>query len=308
MNTTQRGSIPIGAGVSTRRARAGHRSALLRRAVGALFRYLLLLAIGFLLMLPFLWMLFSSVKEQWEIFRVPPTLLPVHIKLSNYPEALIAFPFFLAAKNTLIITVSAVVGQIISSSMAAFAFARLRFRLREPLFVLVLATLMIPSHVTLVPVYMIFRTLGWLNTFLPLIVPNWLGGGAFNIFLLRQFFLTIPTELDDAARIDGCSSLRLYWNVILPLSKPALATVGIFGFLANWNDFFGPLIYLSDSAKHTLAIALQFYRTPTSTLGPVRSWSHLMAVSMVVMLPCLILFFSAQRTFIQGIVITGVKG
>ncbi len=279
----------------------------MRHAAGLLLRYLTLVGVGFLLMMPFLWMLSSSVKEEWEIFRVPPTLLPTSIKLSNYPAALVSFPFFHALRNTLIITVSAVVGQILSASMAAFAFARLRFRFREPLFILVLATLMIPYHVTLVPVYMIFRTLGWLNTFLPLIVPNWLGGGAFNIFLLRQFFLTIPREMDDAARIDGCSSLRLYWNVILPMSVPALATVGIFGFLANWNDFFGPLIYLTDPALHTLAIALQFYRNPTNTTGS-RSWSHLMAVSVVVMAPCLILFFSAQRTFIQGIVITGVKG
>ncbi len=305
MQTTKSGSI--GARASGRHSRPRRWSIRVRRAIGSSLRYLALITIGFLLMLPFLWMLSSSVKEEWEIFRVPPTLLPTRIKLSNYSVALVAFPFFHALRNTLIITISAVVGQILSASMAAFAFARLRFRFREPLFILVLATLMIPGHVTLVPVYMIFRTLGWLNTFLPLIVPNWLGGGAFNIFLLRQFFLTIPREMDDAARIDGCNSLGLYWNVILPMSTPALATVGIFGFLANWNDFFGPLVYLTDPALHTLAIALQFYRNPTNTTGS-RSWSHLMAVSVVVMLPCLILFFSAQRTFIQGIVITGVKG
>jgi multiple sugar transport system permease protein len=279
----------------------------IRRAVVSLCRYLALIVIGYLLMMPFLWMLSTSVKEEWEIFRVPPTLLPVGIRLQNYPEALANFPFFLALKNTLIITISAVVGQLLSASMAAFAFARLRFRFREPLMILVLATLMIPGHVTLVPTYMIFRSLGWLDTFLPLIAPSWLGGGAFNIFLLRQFFLTISRELDDATRIDGCSNFRLYWNVILPLSTPALATVGIFGFLANWNDFFFPLIYLTDTKKHTLAIALEYWRNPTSTVG-LRNWSHLMAVAVVVMLPCLILFFSAQRTFIQGIVITGVKG
>jgi multiple sugar transport system permease protein len=284
---------------SARRSRARRWDVRIRRAVVSLCRYLALIVIGYLLMMPFLWMLSTSVKEEWEIFRVPPTLLPVGIRLQNYPEALANFPFFLALKNTLIITISAVVGQLLGASMAAFAFARLRFRFREPL--------MIPGHVTLVPTYMIFRSLGWLDTFLPLIAPSWLGGGAFNIFLLRQFFLTISRELDDATRIDGCSSFRLYWNVILPLSTPALATVGIFGFLANWNDFFFPLIYLTDSAKHTLAIALQFWRNPTNTTGS-RSWSHLMAVAVVVMLPCLILFFSAQRAFIQGIVITGVKG
>jgi multiple sugar transport system permease protein len=299
---------PSSAGASAQQYRARRRNVRVRRAIGMASRYLGLIVIGGVLMMPFIWMVSSSLKEQWEIFRVPPTLLPVSLRFLNYPEALVDFPFFHALKNTLIITLSAVVGQILSASMAAFAFSRLRFRFREPLFVLVLATLMIPSHVTLVPVYMIFHTLGWLDTFLPLIAPNWLGGGAFNIFLLRQFFLTIPREMDDAARIDGCSTLRLFWNIIMPMSVPALATVGIFGFLANWNDFFGPLIYLSDPAKHTLAIALQFYRTPASTTGPVRSWNHLMAVSVVVMLPCLILFFSAQRTFIQGIVITGVKG
>jgi multiple sugar transport system permease protein len=150
----------------------------IRRAVVSLCRYLALIVIGYLLMMPFLWMLSTSVKEEWEIFRVPPTLLPVGIRLQNYPEALANFPFFLALKNTLIITISAVVGQLLSASMAAFAFARLRFRFREPLMILVLATLMIPGHVTLVPTYMIFRSLGWLDTFLPLIAPSWLGGGA----------------------------------------------------------------------------------------------------------------------------------
>ena len=272
--------------------------------------YFLLISIGLVLLLPFFWMLSSSLKEEYEIFQVPPTLLPAHLKFANYPEALARFPFFVALRNTLIITISVIIGRLLSTSLAAFAFSRMRFRLREPLFILVLATMMIPGQVTLIPSYILFRIVGWLNTFLPLIVPAWLGGGAFYIFLLRQFFLSIPQEMDDAARIDGCSALMIYWRIILPLSKPALGTVAIFSFLEQWNDFLGPIIYLNDTSKHTLAIAMQFYRQQSSgtMFGPTRTWAHLMVVSLLVMLPCLLLFFFAQRLFIQGVVVSGVKG
>lgn len=274
------------------------------------FSYILLIGIGLILLMPFFWMLSSSLKEEYEIFQIPPTLLPKHLKFSNYAEALQRFPFWLGLKNTLIITISVIIGRLLSTSLAAFAFARMRFRLREPLFLLVLATMMIPGQVTLIPSYILFRILGWLDTFLPLIVPAWLGGGAFFIFLLRQFFMTIPTEMDDAARIDGCSSFMIYWKIVLPLSKPALATVAIFSFLGEWNDFLGPIIYLNSTEKHTLAIAMQFYRQQASgtMFGPTRTWAHLMVVSLLVMLPCLLIFFFAQRLFIQGIVVSGVKG
>lgn len=272
--------------------------------------YGLLASIGLLLMIPFLWMLSSSLKDEYEIFQVPTVWIPSNIRWNNYIEALDRFPFFLSLQNTLIITISVIIGRLLSTSLAAYAFARMRFRWRDPLFILVLATMMIPYHVTLIPTYILFNTLGWVDTFLPLIVPNFLGLGAFYIFLLRQFFLTIPREMDDAARIDGCSTLGIYWRITLPLSKPALATVAIFTFLEQWNDFLAPIIYLNSPQKHTLAIAMQFYRQQASGagFGPVRTWSHLMVVSILVMLPCLILFFFAQRYFIQGVVVSGVKG
>ncbi len=272
--------------------------------------YLLLGGLGFLLMVPFLWMVTSSVKAEHEIFSIPTTWLPERIRWENYPHAMESFPFFQALLNTSIITFSVILGRLLSTSLAAYAFARMRFRLRTPLFMLVLSTMMIPYHVTLIPTYILFTKLGWVNTFLPLIVPNWLGLGAFYIFLLRQFFMTIPAEMNDAARIDGCSHFGIFVRVVLPLSIPALATVTIFTFLEQWNDFLAPIIYLNTNDKHTLAIAMQFYRQSASGAGwgPVRTWAHLMVVSLLTMAPCLALFFFAQRYFIQGVVISGVKG
>ncbi len=272
--------------------------------------YLLLTGLGALLMVPFLWMVTSSVKAEHEIFSIPATWLPERIRWENYPHALESFPFFRSLLNTVVVTFSVIVGRLLSASLAAYAFARMRFRLRTPLFILVLSTMMIPYHVTLIPTYILFTKLRWVNTFLPLIVPHWLGLGAFYIFLLRQFFMTIPSEMNDAARIDGCSHFGIFVRVILPLSIPALATVTIFTFLEQWNDFLAPIIYLNTNDKHTLAIALQFYRQSASGAGwgPVRTWAHLMVVSLLTMAPCLALFFFAQRYFIQGVVVSGVKG
>ncbi len=270
--------------------------------------YIILSFFGFIVLLPFFWMISSSLKSDAEIFVFPPKWIPSEIMWKNYPEALRSFPFLTALKNTLIITIGVLIGQLLAASMTAFAFARLRFRLREPLFMLVLATMMIPYQVTLIPTYLLFKTLGWIDTLLPLIVPAYFGGGAFFIFLLRQFFMTIPLELDDAAKIDGCSFWRIYWSIILPLAKPALATVAIFSFYGSWNDFLAPLIYLSSPEKHTLSIALEYFRLGGSVaFGPVRTWAHLMVVSLVVMLPCILLFFFAQKYFIQGVVVTGLK-
>ena len=285
------------------------RRSMHRAAMHALY-YLLLAGIGLLLMVPFLWMITSSVKAEHEIFSIPTTWIPERIRWENYKHALDNFPFFRSLRNTAIITCAVILGRLASTSLAAYAFARMRFRLRTPLFLLVLATMMVPYHVTLIPTYVLFSELGWVNTFLPLIVPNWLGLGAFYIFLLRQFFLTIPAEMNDAARIDGCSHFGIFTRVVLPLSVPALATVTIFTFLEQWNDFLAPIIYLNTNDKHTLAIAMQFYRQSASGAGwgPVRTWAHLMVVSLLTMAPCLLLFFFTQRYFIQGVVVSGVKG
>lgn len=222
----------------------------------------------------------------------------------NFSKALTTIPFGRFFLNTLLIVACTVLGSTLSAALCAYGFARLRFRLRDPLFIVLLATMMIPGQVTMIPVYILFKELHWINTYLPLIVPAWFGGGAFSIFLLRQFFQSIPYEMEEAARIDGCGPLTTWWRVVLPLSFPALATVGIFTFMGAWNDFMGPLIYLNDTDKFTLALGLNLFKGQYGTDTP-----HLMmAATLVVLLPVLVLFFVAQKQFIQGIVVSGVKG
>ncbi|MHB0874475.1 MAG: carbohydrate ABC transporter permease [Anaerolineae bacterium] len=259
---------------------------------------------GLVLLVPLIWMVSTSLKTNAEAFLFPPRWLPKRFLWQNYVEAVTTIDFFVYLRNTVIITVSSMVGQLVSASLVGFGFARLRARGRDFLFVVLLATMMLPGQVTLVPVYLMFKELGWLNTFLPLIVPSWLGGGAFSVFLLRQFFSTLPLELDDAARIDGCGLFSIYSRILLPLTKPALATVAIFAFFGNWNDFMGPLIFLSKNSLYTLALGLQFY---VSAHGQVK-WNLMMAATFLSVLPLLIVFFSAQRTFIQGVALTGIKG
>ncbi len=264
--------------------------------------YLLLIVGAFVFMIPFLWMLSSSFKELPQIFIYPPKWIPNPIRPENYIEALAKMNFPVALKNTLTITVLCLIGQVGSASLVAYGFARLRFPGRDFLFMLVLSTMMVPAQVTMIPQFILFRQLGWVDTFKPLIVPAFFGGGAFFIFLLRQFFLTIPKELEDAAWIDGCSTKRIYWQIMLPLAKPALITVSIFSFMSHWNDFMGPLIYLNSEHKRTLAIALQSFQGQFTS-----EWNLLMAASVVVLIPVLIIFFTLQRYFVEGIVLTGLK-
>jgi multiple sugar transport system permease protein len=220
---------------------------------------------------------------------------------SNYRDALASFPFLLYLRNTLFICVMAMVGTVVSAALPAYGFSRLKWKGRDTLFLVLLMTIMLPAQVTMLPVFLIFRWLGWTGTFLPLVIPPFLGS-AFSIFLLRQFFMTIPQELSDAARIDGCSELGILTRVIVPVAKPALATVALFAFTNAWMDFINPLIYLHDERSYTLAIGLQ------SFLGRHGSeWALLMAASTVITIPMVILFFFAQRTFIEGIALTGIK-
>ena len=212
-------------------------------------------------------------------------------------------PFGLYVRNTSLITAASIVGALASSSIVAFGFARLRFPGRDALFLILLATIMIPSQVTLIPTYVMFRIVGWLDSYYPLIVPAFFGGGAFNIFLLRQFFMKLPLELDDAARIDGCSTFGIFRRILLPQSRPALGVIAIFLFMGNWNDFLAPLIYLNSPDKYTLALGLNMFRGTQYT-----AWHLLMAASTMTAIPCMILYFLAQRYFIQGIVFTGIKG
>jgi len=254
-------------------------------------------------LLPLVWMILSSVKTNAEVFAYPPKWLPARPMWSNYVTAFELMHFPTLLKNSALITTTTIVGAILSSAMAAYGFARLRFKGRDAWFMVVLATMMLPGYVTMIPVYIIFRHLGWINTLKPLIVPSFLGGGAFYIFLLRQYLMTIPYELDDAARIDGCSNYRIFWNILMPLMRPALGAVAIFLFIGHWNDFFGPLIYLHSQENFTLALGLYRFRGPYSV-----EWSYLMAGTLMVALPPLIIFFLFQRYFIEGMVMTGIKG
>lgn len=280
--------------------RTSHR---LRNALVALMWHIVLSAFGILLIAPLVWLVSTSLKEPSAIFTLPPQWIPNPARFQNYPEALTAQPFGRFFTNTMLITVLATVGTLLTSSMAAFAFARLRFPLRSVWFAFMLSTLMLPSIVTLIPTFILFRYLRWIDTFYPLIVPFWFGGAPFFIFLLRQFFLTIPLDLDEAARIDGASNYRIYWQVILPLAKPALATVTIFSIINHWNEFILPLIYLHSTDKWTMAIGLQGFSDLYST-----QWHWLMAASTVMVLPLIILFFSAQRYYLEGIHMSGLGG
>jgi multiple sugar transport system permease protein len=264
--------------------------------------YAVLTAAAVVFLLPLFWMLSSSLKPEWQVLADPPVWLPKPPRWENYREALTYVPFGRYALNTLLISLGAIVGHLLSCTVVAYGFARLRAPGKEFLFLLLLSTLMLPYPVTMVPLFAMFNRLGWINTFLPLIVPTFFGN-AFYIFLLRQFFLTLPPELEDAAHMDGANTLQVLYRIILPLSTPALATVLIFTFQATWNDFLQPLIYLQDQSRYTLTLGLNFFRSSYSV-----NWAYLMAASLVIVLPIVVVFFLAQRQFIQGISMTGLKG
>lgn len=264
--------------------------------------YALLVVLGILFALPFIWLVSTSFKTDSQLFVMPPIWIPDPIKWSNYRNALDYIPFWLYFKNTLTIAIPSTMGMLISSSLVAYGFSRVQWPGRDAVFILVLATMMLPYQVTMIPLFIVFRNLGWVGTFKPLIIPSFFGG-PFYIFLLRQFYLTLPMELSDAAKIDGCSELGIYRQIILPLSKPALSTVALFSIMAYWNDFLGPLIYLEDDSKYTLALGLQQFQRQFGM-----EWAMLMATSVVITLPIIVLFFLTQKTFVQGIALTGMKG
>lgn len=254
-----------------------------------------------LMLMPLVWTLSTSLKPVSQIFLFPPRWIPDPIRWQNYAEAVTAIPFLRYLFNTALITGLVIVGKVFSVTLVAFAFARLQWWGRDVLFLIMLATLMLPTHITLIPQFVMFKQLGWIDTFLPLIVPDFFGG-PFLTFLMRQFFMSIPQDLDDAARIDGCSSFGVYWRIILPLSRAAIVAAVILTFNNTWNEFLQPLIYLHSPNNFTLALGLRFFQGEAST-----SWHLLMAASLLTMLPVITLFFVAQRYFIQGIVFTGVK-
>jgi multiple sugar transport system permease protein len=252
--------------------------------------------------LPIYWLIITSLKAVDEVFADPLVWWPRQLVWSNYPQALQQFPFWRYLTNTITIAVPVAVGTTFSSAFVAYAFSRLRWRGRDAVFYLILGTLMIPNWVTLVPLYILFSKMGWLDTYKPLIVPAFFGD-PFSIFLLRQFFLRQPQELVDAARVDGASHLRVFLQIMLPLSRPALVVVALFAFINSWTDFFNPLIYLSSPEKYTLQVGL------FSFFGlHVVNWPGLMAAAAVILIPIAIIFVLAQRTFIEGITFTGLRG
>jgi multiple sugar transport system permease protein len=273
--------------------------------------YAALIVICGLAMFPFLWMISTSLKPDWQIVQSPPRWMPDEFAWRNYKLAVSSesthFPLW--TRNTLIIAILAVLGTTFSSAVVAYGFARIRFPGRSALFTLMLSTMMIPFPVTMVPLFSIFVWLGkhtpmqWLGTTKPLWAPAWFGS-AFSIFLLRQFFTTIPDELSEAARIDGCSEWGIFWRIILPLSRPALSVVALFTFMWAWRDFLGPLIFLQRPTQYTLSLGLQTFQSQHLSTP----WNQLMAASVLVILPVLVLFFIAQKTFIEGIATTGMKG
>ncbi|HEY3110593.1 MAG TPA: carbohydrate ABC transporter permease [Chloroflexota bacterium] len=273
-----------------------------RRSLVHLCLHLALLTGLAAVLTPIAFALSTSLKPYGDLFIYPPIWIPSPPKWDNYVEALTFVPFDRYFLNSAIITGFDIVGKLLTCSLVAFAFSRLRWWGRDTLFVLMIATLMLPPQVTLIPQFVIWKELGWVDTFIPLIVPNFFGG-PFMTFLLRQFFMSIPPELDDAARIDGCSSLGIFWRIILPLSRPALMAVTVFVFNATWNEFLSPLIYLHSKSNLTIALGLRSFQ---SEHGP--EWHLVMAASLVTMLPILLVFFLGQRYFIQGVVFTGVKG
>jgi multiple sugar transport system permease protein len=277
-----------------------------KRYFGKFLLYLFLIAMCAFVLLPIGWMLTVSLKpDRIPVFTIPPEFFPTkYWHWQNYPEALLSpyRPFLRYTFNTIIIFLGNVVGTILSCSLVAFAFARLRFRLKELLFNVLIITMLIPWQVTMIPTFLMFHRLGWYGTYLPLIVPSFFGS-AFFIFLIRQYMRTLPIELDEAARIDGCGFFQIYWRIILPLTIPVLTVVVVFLFLGAWGDLLGPLIYLDNQDKFTVAIGLANFATradPSNNL--------LMAANLIMMIPPLLIFFFAQEKLIGGIASVGLKG
>lgn len=263
--------------------------------------YSVLAIVALSMLIPFLWMISTSLMNELEVYQFPPKFIPSIFRWSNYTEAMTLQPFGRFFFNTIVVSGASVIGQLLFCSMAAYAFARLRFPGRDKLFALYLGTMMIPAIVTIIPAFLIITTFGWINTYWALFTPTL--SSVWGIFLLRQFFLTIPRELEDAARVDGASDLVIFFRVILPLSRPALATLGIFTFMASWKDFLWPLIVTNRVDMRTVEVGISNFNSLYST-----DWPHQMAAAVVVMLPIIVVFLIAQKHFVRGITLTGLKG
>lgn len=273
-----------------------------RSTIGHVIVFILLTAASILFIAPVVWMFVSALKPEIQI--LDGRWIPQTADWSNFKNAWQEAPFGIYARNTVIVSAVSVAGSVLSSSLVAYSFARLRWPGRDFLFILVLATMLIPSIILFVPQFVLWSKLGFVDTWVPLTVPAWFGS-PFFIFLLRQFYRGIPNDLTDAARIDGAGELMIWWNIVMPLARPALTAVAIFAFTGAWEDFFNPLIYLNTESKFTLQLGLDVFE---ASGGGIPQWNYLMAVGLIIMIPVLIMFFIGQRYFIEGVTLTGLKG
>ncbi len=274
----------------------------IKRRISQAVTLLLLSLFSILMIVPLLWMLSTALKPEYKIFQFPPELLPSPALWGNFVDLFGFYPVAKYTMNTVYVTVLSIAGKLLSCTLVAYGFAKFRAPGKNVWFLILLSTMMIPWAVTMVPLFILYKTIGWYNTYLPLWVPAFFGD-AFFVFLLRQFIMTIPKDLEESAKMDGAGILKTLWHVIVPILAPALAVVAMFTFINTWNDFLGPLLFLSDSDKATLQIAIQNFRSQFST-----PWNYMMALATISVIPCLIIFFIGQKQIVEGITMTGVKG
>lgn len=274
---------------------------IVKKRIQYFLAHLILIIASIFFIIPFIWLVSTSLKPITQIFTFPPEWIPRPFRFQNYLDAMEYIPFFTYLKNTALITILSTLGIVISCPLVAYSFAKLKWKGRNVFFIITIAVMMIPGQVTMIPLFLIFNKIGWVGTPLPLIIPAFFGA-PFYIFLLRQFFLGLPDTLRDSAKIDGASELRIYLQIMLPLAKPALLAVGLFQFMGSWTDFLGPLLYLTDETQYTLSLGLQQFQNQMGT-----EWGLMMAVSTMMTLPIIIMFFFMQKTFIQGITFSGIK-
>jgi len=272
--------------------------------LGRVVLHAVVILLSLVFALPLLWMISTSLKTDPQVYHVPPIWIPNPVRFRNYVEVLVERPFGRYFLNTMQYAMPTVVGVLLSSALVAYSFSRIRWWGRDALFFICISTMMVPFQVVMIPLYITFKNFGWLNSYKPLVIPAFFGNTYF-IFLLRQFFLTIPQELSDAARVDGCSEIGIFYRIITPLSKPALAVVALFQFMWAWNDYLGPLIYLNREELFPLALGLQQLR---ASFQEKLVWPYMMAASASVIFPVILIFFLTQRTFVEGITVTGIKG
>lgn len=294
---------------ATLRTTSQGQAAKRQRRIGTGILYIVAILASILFMLPFAWTVFSSLKTPSELYMFPPRWFPATPRFENYAEVFAVAPFGRWLLNSVFVAVVATFGAVFSAAITGYSFARFRYPGRDLIFVLTLSTLMLPAEVTLIPLYLLFNKIKWLDTYLPLIIPSYFGGGAFLIFMMRQFFMTIPMDLDEAARIDGAGYLRIFAQILLPLSGPVLATAAIITFIGDWNSFLFPYIILNDKMKFTIGIGIKYFQTIASNIDSMEPRENLlMAASIMMTTPIILLFFAAQRYFVRGIVMSGIKG